>query len=114
VPEDLYREVADWVDRTHLKGRLVFYKTSSAVENRIYETGKNSLLGKLDIKADHPLLNWLEGELSKRFDYTCCDTMEVFRKVRKGLTRMGLMKSGGSRHEKDDRHMIDDRSRYVL
>ena len=114
VPDHLYREVADWVDRTHLKGRLVFYKALLNSESRIYETDPGSLLEKMELKSGHPMQNWLEGELYKRFDYTCCDTMEIFRKVRRGLTRRGLIKGSGARHEKDDRHPIDDRSRFVL
>jgi len=114
IPDSHYQRVADWVNRTHLKGRLVFYKTYLYGEGQDYETEENSLLGKVELKADHPMNNWLEGELFKRFDYSCCESMEEFRKVRKGLTRTGLMKSGGSRHEKDDRNRIDDRSRYVL
>ncbi len=114
VPDKFYKDVALWVDRTHLKGRLVFFRTPESRERQLYEHADDSLLNKIDLKSSHPLGNWLEKELHKRFDYSCCDTMESFRLASKGLTRMGLMKSGGARHEKDDRHRIDDRSRYVL
>jgi uncharacterized protein YPO0396 len=114
VPDRLYRDVAAWVDKTRLRGRLVFYRTSEKRELKTYDVAPDSLLGKLELKEDHPLLNWLEGELHKRFDYSCCTSMEDLRRARKGLTRKGLIKSGGERHEKDDRHLIDDKSRYVL
>lgn len=114
VPDALYRQVAHWVNSTHLKGRLVFYKVPVDLEPRVYETEADSLLDKLELKTDHPMVNWLEKELFGRFDYRCCADMEEFRKARKGLTSRGLIKSGGIRHEKDDRHRIDDRSRFVL
>ncbi|HSV77861.1 MAG TPA: DUF3375 family protein [Ramlibacter sp.] len=37
-----------------------------------------------------------------------------FRRETRAVTRAGLLKAPGERHEKDDRHRIDDRSRYVL
>jgi uncharacterized protein YPO0396 len=40
--------------------------------------------------------------------------MDQFRREQLALTRAGQVKGGGERHEKDDRHRIDDRSRYVL
>ncbi|MDZ7939081.1 MAG: hypothetical protein U5M53_12705 [Rhodoferax sp.] len=43
----------------------------------------------------------------------CCTTQEQFRREPRAITRNGQIK-GGERHEKDDRHRLDDRSRYVL
>ncbi|MCK5199521.1 MAG: hypothetical protein KAR21_14275, partial [Spirochaetales bacterium] len=48
------------------------------------------------------------------FDYACCESLDELRKVKKGLSRSGQIKGSPSRHEKDDRHDINDRSRYVL
>ena len=39
--------------------------------------------------------------------------MAEFRRATRAVTKAGQIK-GGNRHEKDDRHRIDDRSRYVL
>jgi uncharacterized protein YPO0396 len=39
--------------------------------------------------------------------------MTEFRRAARAITKAGQIK-GGSRHEKDDRHHIGDRSRYVL
>ena len=50
----------------------------------------------------------------RRFDFTCCETLEEFRRSGKGLTRAGQIKESSLRHEKDDRHDIGDRSRYIL
>ena len=40
--------------------------------------------------------------------------MEDFRHLPRAITRNGQIKSGGQRHEKDDRRSIHDRSHYVL
>jgi uncharacterized protein YPO0396 len=60
------------------------------------------------------MARWVEAELLRRFDYTCCDTVEQFHRARQALTRAGQLKGAGERHEKDDRHRLDDRSRWVL
>ncbi len=44
----------------------------------------------------------------------CCATQEQFRRETRAITRAGQIKDPSGRHEKDDRHRIDDRSRYVL
>ncbi len=114
VPSDYYRDVSDWVDRTHLRGRLVYYRVSSGDGNIYLESDTDSLPSKLKIKPDSPMKEWLEEQVKKRFDYTCCTDLAQFRRVRKGLTRTGQAKGAMQRHEKDDRHDIKDRSRYVL
>jgi len=114
VPDRLYPAVAEWVDRTHLQGRLVYFRVR---EERFPETinpQPESLLAKLLIKPDSDVHTWLKNELVRRFDYVCCETMEQFRREQQAVTRAGQIKSGGRRHEKDDRHRLDDRSRYVL
>ncbi len=40
--------------------------------------------------------------------------MDDFRREERALTRSGQIKGAGGRHEKDDRHRLDDRTRYVL
>jgi uncharacterized protein YPO0396 len=69
---------------------------------------------KLAIKPDSPDYDWLEREITHRFDYACCTTQEEFRRERRAITRAGQIKAKGERHEKDDRYRLDDRSRYVL
>ncbi len=115
VPDRHYPAVADWVDRTQLRGRLVYYRVrAGSLPAAAPATNPDSLSRKLIIKPDSPVYGWVEQELGKRFDYICCDTLEQFRRERQAVTRAGQVKSGGERHEKDDRHRLDDRSRYVL
>jgi uncharacterized protein YPO0396 len=114
VSDACYAKVAQWVERTHLDGRLVYYRVKEEGAARVPQLQPHSLLRKLAIKPDSGMYRWLEAELARRFDYACCDTLEQFRRERQALTRSGQLKRGGEQHEKDDRFRLDDRSRYVL
>lgn len=117
VPDEHYANVAAWVDRTHLRGRLVYFRVRAERATRVAEAielHRDSLVRKLAIKPESPFYSWLEREIGRRFDYACCDTQEQFRRETRAITRSGQVKSPGERHEKDDRHALDDRSRYVL
>jgi uncharacterized protein YPO0396 len=114
VPDRHYAEVAAWVDNTHLKGRLVYFRVREAASLDRPSPHADSLARKLSVKPDSPFYAWLASELSRRFDYACCETLEQFRRERQAITRAGQIKGGGERHEKDDRRRLDDRSTYVL
>jgi len=114
VPDEFYSRVAEWVDRTRLRGRLVYYRVREASRTLSEPPGDLSLLRKIELKPDSPLRDWLEAELARRFDFVCAPDLERFRRERQAITRAGQVKSGTIRHEKDDRHAIDDRTRFVL
>jgi uncharacterized protein YPO0396 len=113
VPEADYSRVAQWVDRTHLGERLVYFRVLPV---RRAEVGGSpaAVLYKLALKPDSAFYGWLEAEIARRFEYICCDALEQFRREKQAITRAGQIKASGGRHEKDDRHRLDDRSRYVL
>ena len=114
VPDHHYIRVAQWVDRTHLRGRLVYFRVRDRVQGDIPSAGPDSLVRKLQIKPDSPFYDWIERETAHRFDVVCCANQEQFRRQTRAITRAGQIKAPGERHEKDDRHRIDDRRRYVL
>ncbi len=114
VPEAYYAQVAAWADRTHLGARLVYYRVRQGAAAAQGTTHPQSLVRKLAIQPDSPFYAWIESELARRFDYACCESMDAFRREQRAITRNGQVKAGGERHEKDDRHQIDDRTRYVL
>lgn len=114
VPDGHYGTVADWVDKTHLKGRLVYFRVRPGTRSELPELHRDSLTRKLAIKPDSPFYDWLERELAHRFDVACCATQEQFRRETRAITCAGQIKTPGERHEKDDRFRIDDRHRYVL
>jgi uncharacterized protein YPO0396 len=113
VADAHYSAVTAYVDRTHLAGRLVYFRTSAEIRPPVVLAAQ-SLANKIDIKADSPSYQWLLSELARGYDYLCCDSLDDFRRHPKALTRQGQVKAGGVRHEKDDRNRIDDRSSYVL
>ena len=114
VPDEHYDTVANYVNQTHLKGRLVYYRVRTPAKHPHNQVDKRSLSRKISIKTDSGFYSWLEQELLQRFDYICCDNLDDFRKESRCITATGQIKSNGSRHEKDDRYRIDDRSRFVL
>lgn len=115
VPSEWYPAVSDWVNRTDLKGRLIYYRVRTDEDPR-YEVAPEdeALSTKLAIKPDTPLRDWLQRQLDRRFDYRCCRTMDDFRHAKRALTETGQIKGSTSRHEKDDRYAINDRRRFVL
>lgn len=114
VPDRYYRQVADWVDKTHLRGRFIYFHVKAPRGGNSPDLHADSLARKLAIKPDSPYYDWLERELAFRFDFACCATQEQFRRELRAVTRTGQVKEPGGRHEKDDRRRIDDRAQYVL
>jgi len=114
VPDRHYARVAEWVDRTHLKGRLVYFRVRAGGRGELPLLHADSLVRKLQVKPDSPLFGWIEREVAHRFDLACCVNQEQFRREIRAISRAGQIKAPGERHEKDDRHRLDDRGRYVL
>ncbi len=114
VPEAHYEAVTGWVDHTQLGQKLVYFRVKDTVTTMKAELHPQSLVRKLQIKPGTPFRDWLEAELSRRFDLACTSRLEDFRRERQALTPAGQIKGAGERHEKDDRFRVDDRSRWVL
>ncbi|MGM0419009.1 MAG: ATP-binding protein [Thermodesulfobacteriota bacterium] len=114
VEKKNYNRVCEWVDSSDLKGRLVYYLAGKTALAGKKEKDPDSLTEKLEIKRDSLFYNWLENEISKRFDYICCENLESFYKEHFAVTVSGQVKSGGKRHEKDDRKDINDKTSYIL
>lgn len=115
LSDALYKRVSHYINKTDLKGRIVYYRISEQADKRpTGELKSNSLIHKLKIKGDTPFYNWIEQELYKRFNLVCCETMEEFYHEPNAITREGQIKSGKFRHEKDDRRSILDRRSYIL
>jgi len=114
VPDELYNQVASWVDKTNLRGRLVYFRVLQNTPVTLPSPHPDSLLRKIAIKPDSAFYPWLEQEISRRFDVACCDTQQQFRREKRAITCNGQMKSSGGRHEKDDRFALNDLSRFVL
>lgn len=114
VPDAHYPAVVEWVDRTHLRGRFVYFRIRQTRREENSPPHPDSIIRKLAILPESPFYDWMERELAHRFDVACCATQEQFRRETRAITWAGQMKMPGERHEKDDRHRLDDRSRYIL
>lgn len=115
VADEHYSALTEVVDATELRERLVYFRVRAGEEARgIFDVDPRALVRKVEIKHDCDEYPWLESHLANSFDYVCCDTLVDFRRAQRALTRQGQIKHGRGRHEKDDRHRIGDRSRYVL
>jgi uncharacterized protein YPO0396 len=114
VPDLHYKAVAEWVDQNHLNGRLTYFHVRARRGGELPSLHPDSLVRKLALKPDTPHYEWLERELAHRFDIACCASQEQFRRETRGLTLNGQIKDPSGRHEKDDRHPVNDRSRFVL
>ncbi|MGP9781955.1 ATP-dependent exonuclease SbcCD, C subunit-like protein [Arthrobacter sp. MYb224] len=113
VPQQHYAAVSVWVDRNNLRGRLVYRKVDSqpmqAVEQRA-----GTLASKIEIKVGTQFRPYLAAQLNTRFDHHCCESLDEFRRHAKAVTPNGQLKTGGGRHEKDDRPARRDRRNFVL
>lgn len=113
VSEKDYPSVAKYVNSTHLRGKLVYFKIQTEKKS-ITKYSMSSLPAKMDIKRDSDFFDWLRYELEAHFNFECCETLEDFQRHPKALSMNGQMKVSAKRHEKDDRYNLNDRSRFVL
>lgn len=88
-------------------------ETLREFENRVVQ--ECSLLKKIELKPKANYLDWLEDRLYVEFNYACVNTLEDFNHItEKAVTKEGLIKSKGGKHEKDDRPGVNRREHYVL
>lgn len=115
VPEEHYERVSRYIHRTDLKGRVVYHRVQAEAAYRPpVEVDPDSVVRKLEVKPDSPLKPWIEQELARHYNLVCCDDLDRFRREFFAITESGLIRTGRTRHEKDDRHPLHDRTRYVL
>ncbi|PNU19711.1 ATP-binding protein [Geothermobacter hydrogeniphilus] len=113
VEERHYAALSNHLNTRHLGQRLVYYRCGRIGAGQQRPLAQASLVLKLQVK-DCPQREWLSHELRRRFDYACVDSLQEFRREERALTREGQVKHNRTRHEKDDRHPVDDSGRWVL
>lgn len=114
VPERYYAQVNQFVNSTHLGGRLVYHKVPDYYrsESKVFAPPK-ALVQKLMFHPESPFADWVKEQILTTYDYLCADNLAEFETYRKAITREGLIKAA-SRHEKDDRDSGFGRSQYIL
>jgi uncharacterized protein YPO0396 len=112
VPEELYRQAAQFINSTLLGLRLTFHRVPQQLAGP--PTLSNERVpGRLGFRTDHPLHLWVVNELVRRFNHRCCESIIELESVDRGLTREGLIRDG-TRHVKDDLRAVDDLSARIL
>jgi uncharacterized protein YPO0396 len=108
------KQIASWVDRTHLGTRLVYHPVviGQGGPSRDPKT-RDSIYYKLELK-DSVFSAWLGRELVHRFDYQCVRSAAELAGGDMRITAAGQMRHTGGRTEKDDRRSIGDRRNWVL
>ncbi|NJC27013.1 ATP-binding protein [Neolewinella antarctica] len=114
VADRHYERVSEAVNRLNLGGRVVYLRTLTHRGKNASQVGSRNLPTKVEIKGNTEHYDWLEQELTVRYNYECCENLEDFRRAARGLTRNGQVKANRMRHDKDDRFRIDDRKQYIL
>lgn len=118
VPQPHYDAVTRWVNERRLtvagRGAKLVYERVAARRVRLQPAESDGLLLADCIEVQEgPFEEYLRNELMKRADFRCATTLQEFRDLRRAVTREGQVRSG-DRHEKDDRHRVDDPRRWVL
>ena len=113
VDERNYPALSNYINKTHLGRRLVYYRTGREESSQVKHINADSLVLKLNVK-ENSYANWLKLELRHRFDYACVDSVQAFRTIDRALTREGQVKHSKTRHEKDDRFNVNDKRNWVL
>ncbi|AIU06523.1 ATP-binding protein [Mycolicibacterium smegmatis] len=118
VPQPHYDAVTRWVNERRLtvagRGAKLVYERVAARRVRLQPAESDGLLLADCIEVrEGPFEEYLRNELMKRADFRCATTLQEFRDLRRAVTREGQVRSG-DRHEKDDRHRVDDPRRWVL
>lgn len=113
VDERHYSALSNYINNQHLGQRLVYYRTGQVERLQAKPVGTDSLVLKLNIK-ECGQSEWLRTELRHRFDYACVDSIQLFRRADKALTKEGQVKHSKTRHEKNDQRDVGDRRFWVL
>jgi len=121
VDGENYREVSRLIDGQRLEDhrgrgmRLHYERIDLSEVQRNHQPAPGDLINKLELRENHPLIPWLAHRLATRFDYHCCENVAQFQNHRgRALTVNRHVKHGFTRHEKDDRQHLANRSSYVL
>jgi uncharacterized protein YPO0396 len=115
VPEALYKKVNKYVNDTDLKGRIVYFKHTKVESlKELHSKDSDKLITKLMFNTKSPFYEWVQKRLYDQYNYSCVEDASAFEKDSKYVTLNGLIRSGGNRHEKDDRKSSKNRSNNIL
>lgn len=118
VPEKYYKKVNEYVNKTNLKGRIVYqrYKEFTSLKGMMSERFVNNhIINKIDFKPKNKYTDWIEDVIKEQYNFACVKSLDEFSKYEENaVTKEGLIKFKKGRHEKDDRRHVLRKENYVL
>jgi len=117
VPDKYYQQVNKYVNKTNLRGRIIYhhYKSYNSLKSMMdLNSSGNELINKLEFKKGNIYTDWIDDEITKRYNFNCVNNLVEFNRYEKALTKEGLIKYGKGKHEKDDREKIKKAENFVL
>lgn len=118
VPEKYYNKVNEYVNKTNLKGRIIYqrYKGFTSLGSmRNTNSADNKLVNKIIFKTKSLYAEWVEDAITNQYNYSCVKDLAEFNLYdEQAITKEGLIKFGKGKHEKDDRPHIARKENYVL
>lgn len=121
VPERFYRRVCSYVESNRIEDghgtgqRLDYICVGVPTGANGDRSDAKSLLLKLQLRPKHEFSPWVRGEILKRFDFRCCESVDEFNGFeRNAMTENRHIKFNSERHQKDDRLSTVDPRFFVL
>ncbi|WP_260837398.1 ATP-binding protein [Microbacterium sp. SLBN-146] len=100
-------------DTRTLGVRLVIEAVPHSVDEPRRPKDARSLIHRL-VVSDGPFASYVRKRMATEFDFACVSHPDELDDVERGVTIGGLVKRNSRRYEKDDRHDVDDATRWVL
>lgn len=114
VPPAHYEAVTRYVNATHLGGLFEFYQVSDRPALAPGAPAAGTVPEKLDVLETSPHRDWLRHTLARQFGKVVCVEADAdLPSHDEAITRNGLIRNR-TRHRKDDRRKLFDRTSYVL
>ncbi|EWS81332.1 ATPase [Brachybacterium phenoliresistens] len=115
VPERLYARVSRSVEGRHWGQRIAYERVREAARRDtggIPPGGERTVLSVLQL-ADSPFRDWLRARIGRSYPHVLVDDISDLHRHDRALTIAGQIKNR-DHHVKDDRHRIEDRSRWII
>jgi uncharacterized protein YPO0396 len=111
VPAKHYKRFNRYVNNNNLRTKLIYEEVTETALLQYAEEG--TAPDKLEFHQEHPMAEWLEQEVIRRYRYACLDDERQLDRHERAITMHGLIKDG-RRHEKDDRPGRNTAAEFVM
>lgn len=110
---DLYADFARALDERDTGLRVTYLRALYSSDVPRHALSEDSLVRKVEV-ATGPFSKFVSQQLRSYFDYVCAEDMMEFRRANRAVTIRGQVKHSATRHEKDDRRSVDDRTNWLM